>query len=85
MQTYLETQQSLSVLLEQAYQEGEVRIRREDGQTFVLKREQAGQSPLDVGGVDLGVSTMRLSSLFGKGESSFKARLSRPDTCRTRR
>ena len=39
MQTCLKTQRALSDLLEQARQEGEVRIQRENGQTFVLNRK----------------------------------------------
>ena len=71
MQTYLETQQSLSVLLEQASQEGEVRIRRENGQTFVLKPEKAQQSPLDVEGVDLGISTDEIIGFIREGRKQF--------------
>jgi len=67
MQTYLETQQSLSVLLEQARQEGEVRIRREDGQTFVLKPETPKRSALDVTGVDLGISTNEIVEFIREG------------------
>ena len=71
MQTYLETQQSLSVLLEQARQEGEVRIRREDGQTFVLKPENAKRSALDVKGVDLGISTNEIVEFIREGRRQF--------------
>ncbi len=71
MQTYLETQQSLSVLLEQARQEGEVRIRREDGQTFVLKPENAKRSALDVKGIDLGVSTDEIIGFIREGRKQF--------------
>jgi hypothetical protein len=67
MQTYLEAQQSLSVLLEQASQEGEVRIQREDGQTFVLKPENPERSPLDVEGVDLGISTHEIIEFIREG------------------
>lgn len=70
MQTYLETQQSLSVL-EQARQEGEVRIRRADGQTFVLKPENAKQSALDVKGVDLGISTDEIIGFIREGRKQF--------------
>jgi hypothetical protein len=71
MQTYLETQQSLSVLLEQARQEGEIRIRREDGQTFVLKPENARQSALDVKGVGLGISTDEIIEFIREGRKQF--------------
>ena len=57
MQTYTETQENLSVLLERASDEGEVRIKRTNGQVFILKPEKAKRSALDVAGIDLGVST----------------------------
>ncbi len=71
MQTYLETQQSLSSLLEQACQLGEVRIRRNDGQTFVLKSEKARKSPLDVKSVDLGISTDEIIGFIREGRKAF--------------
>lgn len=67
MQTYLEDQQSLSALLEQAGLKGEVRIQRADGQVFVLKREGAQRSPLDVEGVKLGVSTEEILEFIHEG------------------
>lgn len=70
MQTYLETQQPLSVLLEQARQEGEVRIRREDGQTFVLKPENVKRSALDVEGVELGISTDEMIGFIREGRKA---------------
>lgn len=71
MQTYLETQQNLSALLEQARQEGEVRIQRADGQTFVLKSENVKRSPLDVTGVDLGISTDEIVEFIREGRKQF--------------
>jgi hypothetical protein len=72
MQTYLETQQNLTTLLEQACRQGEVRIRREDGQTFVLKPENAGRSPLDIEGVDLGISTGEIIEFIREGRKQFQ-------------
>ena len=66
MQTYLETQQNLPALLEAATREGAVRIRRQDGKIFVLKPEEA-TSPLDVAGVDLGVSTAEIVAFIREG------------------
>lgn len=57
MQTYLETQENLSALLERAGEQGEVRIKRANGQVFVLKPEKGKRSALDVKGIDLNVST----------------------------
>lgn len=67
MQTYLETQESLSALLERARRQGAVRIKRPDGQVFVLKPEQAQRSALDVAGLDLGVSTEEIVAFVREG------------------
>ncbi len=56
--TYSDARQKLASLLEQALQEGEVRIRRKDGRMFVLRPEITYDSPLsNLGGVDLGLTT----------------------------
>jgi hypothetical protein len=49
--TYSEARQRLARLLDQARREGQVRIRRQDGSTFVLQPVMPTQSPLDVPGV----------------------------------
>ncbi len=67
MQTYLETQENLSVLLERAREQGEVRIKRTDGQVFILKPERAKRSALDVTGIDLGVSTKEIVKFVREG------------------
>jgi hypothetical protein len=46
--TYSEARQPLATLRERARREGAVRIRRKDGQVFVLRPEQPAGSPLDV-------------------------------------
>ena len=46
--TYSEARQRLAALLERARREGAVRIRRKDGQVFVLRPETPAGSPLDV-------------------------------------
>jgi hypothetical protein len=55
--TYSEARQRFASLLEQARREGAVRIRRRDGQTFVITPEPSVRSPLDVEGVELAVTT----------------------------
>ena len=49
--TYSEARQRLAQLLDQARREGQVRIRRQDGSTFVLQPVTTADSPLDVPGV----------------------------------
>ncbi len=46
--TYSEARQRLAALLERARREGAVRIRRKDGQVFLLRPEAPAGSPLDV-------------------------------------
>ena len=46
--TVAEARQRLAAVLDQARQEGAVRIRGKDGQSFVVRPEAAGGSPLDV-------------------------------------
>ncbi len=67
MQIYLETQENLSVLLERAREQGEVRIKRADGQVFVLKPEKRKRSAFDVAGIDLGVSTKEIVEFIREG------------------
>ena len=54
--TYSEARQQLATLLEKARREGAVRIRRRDGQVFVLRPEQRRGSPLDVPSLKLRIS-----------------------------
>ena len=49
--TYSEARQRLASLLEQSRREGQVRIRRRDGQVFVVQPVAGTGSPLDVPGV----------------------------------
>ncbi len=53
--TYSEARRNLAILLEEAARTGEVRIRRRDGTSFVVRPEQPSRSPFDVKGVDLGL------------------------------
>ena len=49
--TYSEARQRFADVLQQAALDGEVRIRRRDGQVFTIRPESASGSPLDVPGV----------------------------------
>lgn len=55
--TYSEARQNLASLMDKALANSEVYIKRKDGRMFVLKPVEVKASPLDVEGVDLGVST----------------------------
>ena len=69
--TYSEARQNLASLLEVAQREGAVRIRRRDGQSFVLQPESSEASPLDVEGVDLGVTTDEIVSMIREGRERY--------------
>jgi len=58
--TYTEARQNLASLLDLAVRKGEVRLKRKDGQTFVIKPERKAGSPLDVEGVNLGITTTEI-------------------------
>ena len=69
--TYSEARQNLATLLEQADREGEVRIRRKDGQVFVIRPQPRADSPLDVEGIDLEITTDEIVRLVREGRERY--------------
>lgn len=69
--TYSEARQNLASLLDVAQRDGAVRIRRRDGRSFVLQPEPSGASPLDVEGVDLGVTTDEIVAIVREGRERY--------------
>ncbi len=69
--TYSEARQRLASVLDAAQRDCAVRIRRRDGRTFVLQPEASTRSPLDVEGVDLGITTGDIVSLIREGRSRY--------------
>ena len=65
--TYSEARQQLATLLEKARRDGAVRIRRRDGQVFVLRPEQRTGSPLDVPALRLRISRDDLVTAVREG------------------
>lgn len=59
--TYSQARQKLAKLLDDARQEGQVQIKRRDGQTFVIKPVEKKKSPLDVAGVTTSISLEELN------------------------
>lgn len=55
--TFSEARQKFASLLERAKLEGAVRVKRRDGQVFLIQPERKRRSPLDVEGIDVNVST----------------------------
>jgi hypothetical protein len=71
--TYSEARQNLAAILEQAGREGEVRVRRRDGSVFVIKPEVTDKSPLNVPGIDLGLSSDEIVQFVREGRRTFDA------------
>ncbi len=65
--TYSEARQRFSALLDRARRDGAVRIRRRDGQVFVLRPDTRQGSPLDVPGINLDLTTEELLSTIEDG------------------
>lgn len=69
--TYTEARQQLASLLDQAAKEGEVRIKRKDGRVFVVKLQPSRKSPLEVEGINLGISSQEILDFIAEGRKSF--------------
>ena len=65
--TYSEARQNLASLLDKAAAEGEVRIKRRDGQVFVVRPEITERSPLDIEGEDLDLSAEEIIAFVAEG------------------
>ena len=65
--TYSEARQNLASLLDMALQEGQVMIKRKDCQVFVLRPQDETESPLDVQGIDMGVSAEEIVQFIREG------------------
>jgi PHD/YefM family antitoxin component YafN of YafNO toxin-antitoxin module len=64
---FTEARQKLASLLEQAAEYGEVRIKRRDGQVFVIKPEKRQGSPLAVEGIKLNLSREEILQSIEEG------------------
>lgn len=65
--TYSEARQRLAALLERARREGAARIRRKDGQVFVLRPEPQTGSPLDVPSLEARLSRKDILDAIREG------------------
>jgi len=54
--TFSEARQKFSAVLEKAKAEGRVLVKRKDGSVFMIQPIARPESPLDVEGVDLGMT-----------------------------
>ena len=65
--TYTEARQNLASILAQAEQDGEVRITHRSGKSFVLRPETGDRSPLDVPGIDTGITRQEIIDSVREG------------------
>ena len=65
--TYSEARKRLGSVLDTANREGAVRIRRRDGQVFLLKPELASKSHLDVPGISLNLGREEIVAMVRAG------------------
>ena len=61
--TYSEARQKLASLLDRAQLDGEVLVRRKDGQLFTIRPMKINESPLDVDGIDTDMSMEELMEI----------------------
>ena len=69
--TYTEARQNLASLLDLAIRKGEIRVKRKDGQTFVIRPERRAGSPLKVEGVNLGITTLEIVHFIRESRSAY--------------
>jgi len=69
--TYSEARRKLASLLDRAVKEGQVKIKRRDGQTFVIRPEPRQGSPLDIEGIELNVTTSEIVQFIQEGRKSY--------------
>jgi len=65
--SFTEARQHFASLLEEAKKEGVVCIKKRDGESFYIKPAMKKKSPLDIKGVDLGVSATEIVDIVRKG------------------
>ena len=75
--SYSEARQQLAELLNRARREGQVEIRRRDGQRFVVRPNRGPGSPLDVPGVDAGLSRQEIVGLVRESRRSVERLIKR--------
>jgi hypothetical protein len=70
--TFSEARQKLASILEQASKDGEVIIKRRDGRSYSLKPEVISRSPLDIEGIDIGISASEIVDFVREGRERMK-------------
>ncbi len=71
MFTYSEARYDLASLLEIAQRDGAVGIRHKDGKSYKLQPMELKGSPLDVGSVDIDITTEEIVQIVREGRGDF--------------
>ncbi len=72
--TFSEARQRLASILDRARKEGAVRIRRRDGQRFILQPERGSRSPLEVPGLGLSIGRDEIVEVVRSSRRSTESR-----------
>jgi hypothetical protein len=70
--TFSEARQKLASLLNSARKDGAVRIRKRDGQKFILSPERQSRSPLDVPGLNLRIKRDEIIDIVRSSRRAFE-------------
>jgi len=62
--SFTEARQNFASILDEAKNQGVVCIKKRDGETFYIKPAKAGKSPLDVEGVNLGITSSEIVDII---------------------
>ncbi len=65
--SFTEARQHFASILDEAKREGVVCIKKRDGEAFYIKPADSKASPLDIEGVDLGISSSDIVDVIRKG------------------
>lgn len=65
--SFTEARQNFATILEEAKKDGVVCVRKRDGESFYIKPAIPKSSPLDIKGVDLGLSTADIVDIVREG------------------
>ena len=70
--TFSEARQKLASLLNSARKDSAVRIRKRDGQKFILSPEKQSRSPLDVPGLNLRIKRNEIIDIVRSSRRDFE-------------
>jgi hypothetical protein len=75
--TFSEARQKLASLLERARREGAVRVKRRDGQVFLIQPDHPQRSPLEVPGIDTDIPTEEIVGIVREMRQRIGGRFTR--------